>query len=311
MPVQKYEDLSDQSFGTKSYYTRLFSWCDSSIARGNVLCWISFSLIHKKESPSESNTVRSRLVKEDTAYIKAFDRRHFKLITKKIFLVEMCNESTVSVIDCPVKWLKVFHENIACDGNTFALVNFGKIQFSSLSVLRKTVICHWLSYWEWWLSFNSSYKTIQRRAKFPFVTIKERKDSLRKPVVLTFSPKSLAQKKKVKKSVDSILGVTLKTPRVFNNKNIIFAKRKHEFRKSEACVTFELDSDHDLVCSTQIDKIFSCQGLTINEKDQRGFNKQSCFWKRFSSFRKEQNESPVAHRNINKGDKILSLVPDG
>ena len=34
MPVQKYGDLSDQSFGTKSYHTRLFSWCDSSIARG-------------------------------------------------------------------------------------------------------------------------------------------------------------------------------------------------------------------------------------------------------------------------------------
>ena len=40
-------------------------------------------------------------------------------------------------------------------------------------------------------------------------------------------------------------------------------------------VTFALDGD--LVCSRQIDKIFSCQGLKINEKDQRGFNKQSCY----------------------------------
>ena len=56
------------------------------------------------------------------------------------------------------------------------------------------------------------------------------------------------------------------------------------------CHLSELDSD--LVCSRQIDKIFSCQGLKINEKDQRGFNKQSCFWKRFSSFRKEQKGTP-------------------
>ena len=89
MPVQKYEDLSDQSFGTKSYHTRLFSRCDSSIARGKVLCWISFSLIHKKESPSESNTIRSRrLVKEDISYIKAFDRCHLKSITKKFTLLK-------------------------------------------------------------------------------------------------------------------------------------------------------------------------------------------------------------------------------
>ena len=123
-----------------------------------------------------------------------------------------------------------FSKTLRGDGNTSASVNFGKIQFSSLSVLRKTVICHWLLRWEWW--FNSSYKTIHRRAKFPFVTIKERKDSLRKPVVLTFSPKSWAQKKKkVKKSVDSILDATLKTPRVFKNKNIILVKKKTRISK--------------------------------------------------------------------------------
>ena len=124
---------------------------------------------------------------------------------------------------------KFFTKTLRVDGNTSAWVNFGKIQFSSLSVLRKTVICHWLLCWEWW--FNSSYKTIHRRAKFAFVTIKERKDSLRKPVVLTFSPKSLAQKKKVKKSVDSTSDVTLKTPRVFKNKNIILVKKKTRISK--------------------------------------------------------------------------------
>ena len=78
-------------------------------------------------------------------------------------------------------------------------------------------------------------------------------------------------------------------------KTLFWSKRKHEFRKSD-----------DLVNSRQIDKIFSCQSLKTNEKDQRGFNKQSCFWKRFSSFRKEQKESPVA-----QFFKILSLVSDG
>ena len=63
--------------------------CFRDIVRGKVLCWISFSLIYKKESPSESNTIRSRrLVKEDITYIKAFDRCHLKSITKTFTLLK-------------------------------------------------------------------------------------------------------------------------------------------------------------------------------------------------------------------------------
>ena len=58
----------------------------------------------------------------------------------------MCNESTVSVIDCPVKRLKVFHENIArlwkhvCVGKFWQNSVFQFVCFEENSNLSLTIM---------------------------------------------------------------------------------------------------------------------------------------------------------------------------